>query len=390
MEEENKIDHLFKQGLSDPEIPFNEMDWEKMEQKLDAAEKRKGLPLWIFTTAGIAAALLVVLFWFLMKPTDNLVIPVEDKPIAKTVKPGADSAVVAPKVEKVVSSPVIAENRPVFNHKLHEIFVPSSGVPVVEKDSLNAGSKTGEKDNLIANVVKVPDSAIAVQKTEELAQVTEPPASEKPVSTFTHKKPEVVSIPKPGLVLSVMAAPDLSTTAASKPSKLSSNFGVLVTYSLTNKLSVTSGAVYSRKFYNAGGVNGKWNTYTVGKAWEVDADCQVLDIPVNVNYKIFNKRRFSISLNSGLSSYFMLTENYKFFRNVNGGTEPISSLQLNNQNRHLFGVANISLNFEHQITKGVSVGVQPFVKLPLTGIGYGNANLKSTGMSFSLNFGLFR
>lgn len=390
MEEENKIDHLFKQGLSDPEIPFNEMDWEKMEQKLDAAEKKRRVPLWIFSTAGIAAALLVVLFWFLMKPVENTLIQLEDKPIAKTTKPKADSSVVVPKIEKVISEPVIAENRPVFSHKSHEIFIPSSIAPIVEKDSVNVGLKTGEKDNLIANVVKVPDSVIAVQKTEELAQVIESPASEKPVSTFTHKKPEVISIPKPGLVLSVMAAPDLSTTSASKPSKLSSNFGLLVTYSLTNKLSITSGAVYSRKFYNAGGVNGKWNTYTVGKTWEVDADCEVLDIPVNVNYKIFNKRKFSVSLNSGLSSYFMLTENYKFFRNVNGVTEPISSLQLNNQNRHLFGVANISLNFERQITKGVSVGVQPFIKIPLTGIGYGNANLKSTGMSFSLNFGLFR
>ncbi|WP_449436786.1 hypothetical protein [Pedobacter steynii] len=44
MEKDNGIDKLFRDGLNDPEIPFNELDWAKMEQKLDAKAK-KGLSL---------------------------------------------------------------------------------------------------------------------------------------------------------------------------------------------------------------------------------------------------------------------------------------------------------------------------------------------------------
>ncbi|PIH03424.1 hypothetical protein CS542_02405 [Pedobacter sp. IW39] len=49
----------------------------------------------------------------------------------------------------------------------------------------------------------------------------------------------------------------------------------------------------------------------------------------------------------------------------------------------------MSVSFDHQLTPSVSVGLQPFAKLPLTGIGYGDASLKSAGVSFSLNIGLF-
>ncbi|WP_448633461.1 hypothetical protein [Pedobacter panaciterrae] len=64
MEKDNGIDKLFRDGLNDPEIPFNELDWAKMEQKLDAGAKKRVIPFWLYATSGIAAALVVGLFWY--------------------------------------------------------------------------------------------------------------------------------------------------------------------------------------------------------------------------------------------------------------------------------------------------------------------------------------
>ncbi|MGY0038442.1 hypothetical protein [Pedobacter sp. NJ-S-72] len=84
----------------------------------------------------------------------------------------------------------------------------------------------------------------------------------------------------------------------------------------------------------------------------------------------------------------MLKEKYEFTTGQ-GAEQKVSNLEINNQNQHLFGIANVSVSFDHQISQAVSIGVQPFAKIPLTGIGYGDASLKSAGVSFSLNIGLF-
>ncbi len=55
MEKDNGIDKLFRDGLNDPEIPFNELDWAKMEQKLDGRAKKRVIPFWLFAASGIAA-----------------------------------------------------------------------------------------------------------------------------------------------------------------------------------------------------------------------------------------------------------------------------------------------------------------------------------------------
>jgi hypothetical protein len=65
MKNENKLDQLFKKGLEDPEIPFNELDWIKMADKLDASAPEKVRPLWRYTAISAAAALFLLLFWFL-------------------------------------------------------------------------------------------------------------------------------------------------------------------------------------------------------------------------------------------------------------------------------------------------------------------------------------
>ena len=54
MKKEDDIDQLFKKGLEEPDIPFNELDWNKMAAKLDASKTSKDRSLW-YAMAGIAA-----------------------------------------------------------------------------------------------------------------------------------------------------------------------------------------------------------------------------------------------------------------------------------------------------------------------------------------------
>ena len=241
---------------------------------------------------------------------------------------------------------------------------PATAIPLKTMIAANAKSQQ--------SVQMETDSAVLARKANALAHSKDPfeRIDAKEIARSVKNKMENSLKPQNDLILSAMAAPDMSFAKSSKPSKVSSNLGVLATYAFTPKISMTSGAIYSRKFYNSGGTSPQSSSYMPGTDWQVSADCNVLDIPLNVNYKIFNRKKLSVSLNTGLSSYFMLKEKYEFTTGQ-GAEQKVSNVEINNQNQHLFGIANVSVSFDHQISQAVSIGVQPFAKLPLTGIGYG-------------------
>lgn len=399
MEKGNGIDKLFKDGLHDPEIPFNELDWAKMEQKLDAQGKKKAIPFWLFPTSGIAAALVVGLFWYfansdkIVKETKKVEIvdskpqrPINNNPL--NIDTGSVVKVTPEPTKHSVESPIESSVK-----NINKNYVKVSSAIDYNQEPINTPDTTiikeQNKQELIAEVVtpKTEDKQPAVTSD---TSTTEKPITKKTEILAQTNKP-VLNSPSPEhtrLTLSIMAAPDISNAKLNVDTKVSSNIGVLATYALTNKISVTTGAIYSRKLYNYGGIGSAGTAY-MKNAWQVDADCIVLDVPLNVNYTFLKRRNYSIGINSGLSSYFMLNEKYKYMTGPQGGTQKVSELEIKNQNQHIFGVANLSLSFERRITNTLSFGVQPFVKLPLTGIGNGNARLKSTGVAFSLNLGLF-
>jgi hypothetical protein len=431
---ENEIDQLFKRGLEEPDIAFNELDWERMEQKLDNKRKSKILPYGVFTIAGIAASLLVFLFWFFLGPSEpqkgrklaeskhkpaNLnQLPALRNESIKAVQPASTGLQSGAVISNQQDFPTSTSTSPVSTHLQLREFSPWAGISVQwEGRSAAAAGKSvpelGESLPAAEAVVSVPegtvlsakaaeskvdavtDSAILAQKARALALSKDPFEKIQPaeITKSVKKKMDNDIVQRPNLILSAMAAPDISSgpSATSRSSKVSTNLGLLATYALGSKFSLTSGAIYAKKYYNYSSDPGAENIYTgqSGRDFEVKADCNVLDIPVNVNYKLLGKKKLSVSINTGLSSYFMLKEKYDYIVDRPGQPQQISTTEINNKNQHVFGIANVSLSFDHQISKAVSLGVQPFAKLPLTGIGNYDINLKSAGVSFSLNIGLF-
>lgn len=403
METENDIDQLFKRGLQEPEIPFNELDWEKMERKLDQHNTKRVLPLWLFNAAGIAAVLTVFLFWLLITPVSEeqqmTQLPVKDKPAVSAGKtvPSTMDVRLRPKGNLTDGgsgwSAAFGETAQAVAEK-HISLLPVRGSQLLAPVSANALPViTLVKPWLTTPQLKAQtDQEILAQKANALANSKDPfeKLSAAEIANSVQKNMEKALGQQSSLILTAMAAPDITSAASSKPAKISSNLGMLATYALGPRFSVTSGAIYAKKYYNSAGTVPD-GTYTAGAnlGWEVKADCNVLDIPLNVNYKVLTRKRLSLSVNSGLSSYIMLKEKYEYITEKPGNVQEMSTLELNNQNKHLFGVANVSVSLDHKISDNLSIGVQPFVKLPLTGIGNGNVNLRSTGVSFSLNIGLF-
>ena len=378
MKDEHNIDQLFKAGLGDPEIPFNEMDWEKMSKKLDAHEKRRILPLWWFVGAGVAATVLIFLFAILSEEE-----PVNKKILTtKTLNPhkqAVEKRVQTEAPAKKKSSLALLERSYKEERSHINVSVLKSGNQIGEPDAskIQLVSTNPLPANVLASNFQLSgpkgDTAqfIAMKQSEVYAGAQAGP-----------KVPVYANVKRSGLTFSIMAAPDISGTGANLSSKVSTNIGLLVSYPLSRKISVSTGVIYAKKLYNSAGPAAINNGYG-NQSWEVNADCKVLDIPLNVNYQVFKKRKIAISVNTGLSSYLMLNERYDL---TSGPERNRSRVEVSNQNQHLLGVANLSVSVERKINSSLSIGVQPFVKLPLTGIGNYDVRLNSTGVSVFMSF----
>jgi hypothetical protein len=371
MKNDDEIDRFFKEGLAEPDIPFNELDWKKMNKKLDASQGKRVIPFWWLPAAGIAAALLLT-FFFVFQQKDSLI---GAKP--RLVKQPTNKGMAAPAPVKAATPEKLRSN-PV---------VPAEIVQVTDETYFTISANQNQNSQPIAIAAETfpnPQQPI-VALPERLAADTAPEAV---VSSFVNKPAKPIAKSRSPFVLSIIAAPDISSSPSSLSNKVSTNLGFLGTYSLTEKLSVTTGLLYAKKLYDYGATSASAYGATTGEGWEVDADCRVLDIPLNLNYQLFKKGNNSLSLNTGLSSYFMLNEKYKYINDDGLGNKSVSTLEIVNKNRHPFGVANLSISLNRQVTSQLSVGVQPFLKIPLTGVGYHDTKLRSTGVAFSLNLNL--
>jgi hypothetical protein len=167
------------------------------------------------------------------------------------------------------------------------------------------------------------------------------------------------------------------------------NGGLAVTLAVLPRLSFSSGIAYAKKIYETDFDHYKpYTNYKFPvKPLSVNADCRVLDVPFNVNYAIWDKKDYSIQLTAGASSYIMLDEKYHFSYQDPNAKSP-KNYEVKNKNRHYVGIVNLAANYQKRMNNKVSLGVQPYVKLPVTEIGYGNVKLESGGVSLNLNYNL--
>lgn len=389
MKEGKDIDKLFKDGLENPDLPFNDLDWDNLEERLHPSPKRRTVPIiWLTAVAGIAAMLLVV--YLLVKPdadqSKNRQVKTKIEKNDNTGKPLNDKEELVKKTADENSSSVNGQGSLLAGHHDTEKATNAQNGAETRSTSLKAMETGGDNSNQLVDVIYKP----------KISTEREPIAFEKQNLVFEPAQGRVAKIQdpvfkkKPRLILSILAAPDLTSVQKSGQSSLSGGLGIEATVILTKKLSVTTGASYAKKIYDSDFSLYKPNTNYVFsiKPSNIHANCDVLDIPINLNYKVFDNRRNSISVSTGLSSYLMLKEKYSF--SYNGTYQGPQNFEVKNANQHYLGIANVGIEFQHKINHDLSISAKPFMKIPLTDIGYGNSRLSSTGVAISVNMNLFR
>ncbi|MDX1592476.1 MAG: hypothetical protein R3283_10955, partial [Balneolaceae bacterium] len=163
--------------------------------------------------------------------------------------------------------------------------------------------------------------------------------------------------------------------------------GAFLEYALTKRLSVSVGIVQTEVNYKAPS-----SEYDPPYYWqpgtspsEIIATCLMLDLPLTFKYNLFQFERSRIYSSATLSSYYMQNEEYQF--RYSGATQggPDGYNETGNK-AYWFSNAGVSIGYEFDLNQTWSLRAEPFLRLPLREVGWGNARLYSMGTFISLNY----
>jgi hypothetical protein len=85
----------------------------------------------------------------------------------------------------------------------------------------------------------------------------------------------------------------------------------------------------------------------------------------------------------GISSFIMKKESYDYQYKTPAGQTWNYLKEISNENKHFFSVLTLSGGYQYKINNRISLIAEPYIKLPLKGIGYGAIKLNSAGLLFT-------
>jgi hypothetical protein len=266
-------------------------------------------------------------------------------------------------------------------------ILPNSQVdkalPVASVETQAAESPMGATDNSLLRNKSV-DLLLAASPAvpSSLSPVALAPAPPQPEPSALARQPR--------LYVGIVGAPDVTTVKFASVESPLPNVGVVLEYRLGSRLRVNTGLLRSTKQYKVRRADynfGEYAQYLTHRYFDdVDGTCTVLDVPLNLRYDLFSRPTHTFYGSVGLSSFFMLREEYSYAY-VEYNKPGYWAGESVNANRHILSILNLSLGYERALSTRWSLHAEPYVKVPLAGVGAGKLKLTSAGVFLGVKYG---
>lgn len=254
------------------------------------------------------------------------------------------------------------------------IFIPEQKNKINELDAdKNQNSKTNDEKTL--------NKDLPGNKKELLSK------------NSPEKKTKTKSMKGNNFFISLSAGPDLSFAGSDKPGKTKLLAGLGMGYTIKDRFTIRSGFYSGRKVYTAS--PGSYNPPAAFWAYypyleKIDADCKVFEIPITMSYNFGHNKKQNWFATAGLSSLLMKKETYNYHYKYNpAGPTVQRKWTIEDENKHYFSVLTLSGGYQKKISKSLTIMAEPYMKLPLSGVGYGKVKLNSGGILISVGYSPF-
>ena len=116
---------------------------------------------------------------------------------------------------------------------------------------------------------------------------------------------------------------------------------------------------------------------------DMNGSCSMFEFPVNLRYSFAYSRKGNAFIATGLSTYIMKLETYGYTAEQNGNAWS-GTYKYSNSGKNLFSILSMSAGYELKWNRFANLRIEPYYRLPLSGVGIGSLSITSAGIYFGL------
>ncbi|MFI5193254.1 MAG: outer membrane beta-barrel protein [Chitinophagales bacterium] len=264
------------------------------------------------------------------------------------------------------------------NQKLPE-DKPATASASIEAESNSAVSNAGGPDHSGQGEIPKPDVTQSVT-------VRQPGPAKTDSLNKDKKTAKISSSADKGIYLSVLAGPDLSTIKFQSVKKTGYSIGLLGGYRFNKHLAVEAGIFWDKKQYYSDGKYFNKSKTDIPASYNIqdlEGNCNMFEIPLALRYDFSYNRKGRFFSTAGFSTYLMKKENYSYTVEYGGSAWPHNAAYKNSGNNFL-SILQISGGYEYNWGKIGRIRIEPYLKIPLTGVGIGQLAISSAGLHLGI------
>ncbi len=253
---------------------------------------------------------------------------------------------------------------------------------VITSDAASNISEGKTKSDQQPNTNPVAPAAAAQTETVADLNKTTQVETSKVVNADTVpsvKKPDPLKKSVKGFYAGIVLGPDLSTVHSQSVHQMGFSLGATAGYRFNKRLAVETGLLWDKKYYYSKGEYFKNSNFTVPAKADVNGSCNMLEIPLDLRYDFALANNHSFFAKAGLSSYLFMRDSYSF--------KTMNYPEFNksyNAPSNVFSILQLSAGYERTIGGNTNIRVEPYVKIPLQGVGTGDMPISSVGIYFGI------
>ena len=400
----NDMDHLMRQAADAFEVPPTGADWQKVAAALDRGDViqkdssvwvhsiRLGLLLLFLMTSLVCNKYLFLPFGQFSGQLKSVNETVQNSDVEKgneVTKTVSNSIV---KTKNIVSEKEVTSPPDIINQNVSFSFY-KSGAEKSISNQMDERIEVIQPDEKFVKqeVAGVKSSSISQPNLEKLKTSiipfvnTAPLIPDAAIATEKKREPERKSR---RFYLGAVAGPDISTVKFEESSDVGFSAGVVGGYNLTKKWALETGLLWNRKNYYSQGKHFNTSKLKLPSHTNIiyaEGYCNMFEIPINVRYQFAHGKKHHWFAAAGSSSYLMQKEDYHYlYERYN--VHYYNNKSYRSASKNWFAVANISAGYVFEKTNGINIRIEPYLKLPIKGMGVGSLPITSTGIQVGITY----
>ena len=208
------------------------------------------------------------------------------------------------------------------------------------------------------------------------------------ISSNAAEKKVTKKISMHGFYYGLLLGAEVNTVKNQDMNKVGFDIGLIGGYRFSTHLSAETGILFSQKYYTTSGKY--FSLKEIGpmmpaamKVMDVKGTSKVVEIPVHLRYDFSNKKDHHYFSLAGFSSYILTKESNQYHTSLNGAEYMIYGTYKNNRG-YFAASLDLAIGYEKNIGKTSNIRFQPYIQLPVKGIGVGNLHVMSTGVHIAI------